>query len=126
MTKKLANTRAKPKSAVCRIRNPKPAADPVFPPVMQKVQEVLPKGKAVAELVFLTGQPLSTCQKMLSDNRMPNPAMIAALCQSKLVIETVLALTEGGTDPAVREVHKAVKRIQLERELAKLDAGDRA
>jgi hypothetical protein len=121
MKSKLAKTRAKPKSGNCRIRNQKTAAEVVFPPVMQKVQDALPSGNAVAELVFLTGQPLSNCQKMLSENRLPNPAMLAALCQTRLVIETVLALTEGGTDPAVRDVHKAVLRLQLERKLAALD-----
>jgi hypothetical protein len=73
----------------------------------------------------LTDQPLSTCEKLLSGHRLPNPETLAALCQSRLVIETVLALTEGGTDPVVRDVHKAVRRLKLERELSELD-GSRA
>lgn len=126
MSAKLTKTRAKPKPRVCRKGNPKASEATAFPPVMQRVQASLPERKAVAELMFLTGQPLSSCQKMLAGIRLPNPEMLAALCQSRLVIETVLALTEGGTDPVVRDVHKAVRRLQLERELARIDAGDDA
>jgi hypothetical protein len=88
---------------------------------MQNVQASLGKTNAAKKLAFFTDQPLSICQKLLSGHRLPNQEMLTALCKSPLVIETVLALTEGGTDPVVRDVHKAVRRLKLERELSELD-----
>lgn len=126
MIKKLAKSHAPTKSGHCRMGNQKGTTDRQLATVMQNVQAALPPRKAVQELVFLTGQPLSTCQKLLAGNRLPNPESLVALCQSRLVIETVLGLTEGCDDPVVRDVHKAVRRLKLERELAQLDIGGRS
>ena len=123
MTSKLAKQRAKPKSDDCRIRNQKDLTDRQLAAVMQRVQTSLPDRKAVQEMMFLTGQPLSTCQKLLAGIRLPGAESIAAMCQSRLVIQTVLGLTEGSDDPVVQSVHKAVRRLELERELAQIDAG---
>jgi hypothetical protein len=125
MSKTVAKSRSKSESGHCQIRNQKVLTDRQLAAVMQRVQTSLPERKAVQELVFLTGQPLSTCQKLLSGNRLPNPESLVALCQSRLVIETVLGLTEGSDDPVVQDVHKAVRRLELERELAQIDAGGR-
>lgn len=123
MTGKVAKTTAKPKSACCPIRQEKKSAASGLAAVMRNVQAVLEAGTAAKTLQFLTDQPISTCEKLLSGHRLPNPETLAALCQSKLVIETVLGLTAGSADPIVRDVHKAVMRLQLERKLAQLDAG---
>lgn len=125
MTSKLAKTCAKPKSGDCLIRQEKKSVPGGLAAVMQNVKASLEGASAAKTLRNLTDQPIDSCEKMLAGNRLPNPAMLAALCQSKLVIETVLALTEGGTDPAVVDVYTAVKRLQLERELALLNAGAR-
>jgi hypothetical protein len=124
MTRKLAKPRASAKSDGCRIRQEKKSAVGGLAAVMQNVQASLDGGKAAKTLNILTDVSVSTCEKMLAGNRLPNSEMLAALCQTRLVIETVLALTQGSSDPVVKDVHKAVRRLQLERELAHLDAGD--
>lgn len=123
MSKTLAKSRGKAESGHCRQRNQKDLTDRQLAAVMQKVQGALPGRKSVQEMMFLTGQPLSTCQKLLAGIRLPGAESLAALCQSRLVIETVLGLTEGSDDPVVKDVHKAVRRLQLERELAQIDSG---
>lgn len=125
MVAKVAKTRGKPKSATFPKRQEKKSPAGGLLAVMQNVQAVLEPGTAAKTLHFFTDQPISTCEKLLSGHRLPNPETLAALCQSKLVIETVLGLTAGGTDPVVRDVHKAVMRLQLERKLAQLDANNR-
>jgi hypothetical protein len=93
-------------------------------PVMQKLRDTLQAVKAAEELQFQTGQPLSICQKLLSGHRAPNGRMYEALFQSPLIVDVILGLTEGATDKHVRAVRKAVRRIKLEAEIARLDAGD--
>jgi hypothetical protein len=92
--------------------------------VMQKVRGSLGDSKPAQTLRFLTDQPLSICQKTLSGHRAPNAAMYEALFRSPLIVEAILGLTEGATDPKVRAVRKAVKRIKLEDEIARLEAGE--
>jgi hypothetical protein len=93
-------------------------------PVMQKVRGSLAVGKAAEELVFQTGQPLSICQKTLSGHRAPNAAMYEALFQSPLIVDAILGLTEGATHPKVRAVRNMVRRMKLEEEIKRLEAGD--
>ena len=123
MPSKVAKPRVAAKSVPSLVRNQKDLTDRQLAAVMQRVQKSLPDRKAVQEMMFLTGQGLSTCQKLLAGIRLPGAESLAALCQSRLVIETVLGLTEGSDDPVVKDVHKAVRRLQLERELAQIDAG---
>ena len=123
MPSKVAKPRVAAKSGHCLARNQKDLTDRQLAAVMQRVQTSLPDRKAVQEMLFLTGQGLSTGQKLLAGIRLPGAESLAALCQSRLVIETVLGLTEGSDDPVVKDVHKAVRRLQLERELAQIDAG---
>lgn len=91
---------------------------------MQKVKISLGAAKPAATLAFLTGEPLSICQKLLSGHRAPNAAMYEALFKTPLIIDAVLGLTEGASDPQAKAVRKAVLRIKLENELARLEAGE--
>lgn len=91
---------------------------------MQKVRGSLAPVKAAEELRFRTGQPLSICQKLLSGHRAPNAAMYEALFQSPLIVDAILGLTEGATDPKVRAVRKAVRRLKLEDDIRRLEAGE--
>ena len=93
-------------------------------PVMRKVRGSLAPAKAAEDLVFQTGQPLSICQKTLSGHRAPNAAMYEALFQSSLIVDAILGLTEGATDPKVRAVRNLVRRMKLEDEIKRIEAGD--
>ena len=93
-------------------------------PVMQKLRGSLPKVKSAEALVFHTGQALSICQKTLSGHRRPNGEMYEALFQSPLIVDAILGLTEGATDRKVLAVRKAIRRIKLEDEIARLEAGE--
>lgn len=106
-----------------------PEGKPNFPkgnpicPVMQKVKGSLKGDKPARELHFLTDQGLSTCQKLMSGHRRPNGAMYEALFQNHLIIDAILGLTEGATDPTARAVRKAIKRLAHEQAIARIDAG---
>jgi hypothetical protein len=124
MTRKLAAARRAAKSGRFPKGNPNFPARKQISPVMQKVRGSLSEVKSAEELHFLTSQPLSICQKLLSGHREPNAAMYEALFQTALITDAILGLTEGATDPKVRAVRKAVKRLKLEDEIARLEAGD--
>lgn len=121
--------RVKPARAAAKSRRfPKgnrnfPEGNPISP-VMQKVKVSLRTKKPARELHFLTDQPLSICQKLMSGHRAPNAAMYEALFLTPLITDAILGLTEGATDPKVRAVRRAIKRIKLEDEIARLEAGD--
>ncbi|WP_146090436.1 hypothetical protein [Rhodopseudomonas palustris] len=84
-------------------------------PVMQRVRAALGPHKAAAKLRFLTLQPESICEKTLAGNRLPNAAMIEALFSCELIIPAILGLIpEDATDPRVRAVRKAVRRIEID------------
>jgi hypothetical protein len=125
MTRRLDENRSPAKS------NRFPTGNPNFPegnrisPVMQKVKGSLASVKAAEELHFLTGQPLSICQKLLSGHRVENRDMIIALFQTHLVVDVILGLIDQDVhDPLARAVRKAIKKIKLQRELDQLEAED--
>lgn len=92
-------------------------ADPAanFSPVMQRVRASLGDHKSSAKLHYLTGQPLSICEKTLSGNRLPNAAMIEALFTDELIIAAILGLIpDDATHPKVRAVRKAMRRLELD------------
>jgi hypothetical protein len=91
---------------------------------MQKVKGLLTGPKPARQLQDLTDQPLSICQKLLSGHRVENREMLTALLRTRLIADVILAVTEGASDPTVKAVRKAVKCVKLERELARLKAGD--
>lgn len=94
-------------------------------PVMQNVRGSLGTVKAAQELEFLTEQPLSICQKLLSGHRVENRDMLVALCQTRLVIDTILGLIDPDTkDPTARAVRKLLKKYKLQQELQRLEAED--
>jgi hypothetical protein len=93
-------------------------------PVMQKVRGSLKQVKAAQELVFLTGQPLSICQKVLSGHRIENREMLAALFHSKLITSAIIGLTEGVSDPDAKAIRKFAQKLELKRQLAALDQED--
>lgn len=107
-----------------------PEGNPNFPkgnpisPVMQKVKGSLSSKKPARELHYLTDQPLSICQKLLSGHRAPNAAMYEALFRDELIVDAILGLTEGAAHPLVRAVRKAVRIVQKENEIALIKAGD--
>ncbi|CAL77386.1 hypothetical protein BRADO3608 [Bradyrhizobium sp. ORS 278] len=73
----------------------------------------------------MTGEPLSICQKLLSGHRVENRDMLVALCQTRLVIDAVLGLIDPDVkDPTARAVRKAMRKLKLELELARLDRED--
>ena len=90
---------------------------------MQKVKSSLGTVKAARELSFLTAQPLSITQKLLSGHRVENREMIVALAQTHLVVDLILGLiADDVKDPVARAMRKAAKKIKLQRELERLDA----
>jgi hypothetical protein len=92
---------------------------------MQNVRGSLGTVKAAQELEFLTEQPLSICQKLLSGHRVENRDMLVALCQTRLVIDTILGLIDPDTkDPTARAVRKLLKKYKLQQELQRLEAED--
>jgi hypothetical protein len=92
---------------------------------MQNVRGSLVGTKAAQELEILTGQPLSNCQKMLSGHRDENREMIVALCNTRLVADTILGLIDPDTrDPTARAVRKLIKKFKLQQELQRLEAED--
>lgn len=115
MSAKPAKPRAAVKSARC------PAGQQIAPqsvnisPVMQRVRAALGERKSAARLHYLTDQPISICEKTLSGNRLPNAAMIEALFGCELIIPAILGLIpEDATDPRVRAVRKAIRRLELD------------
>ncbi len=123
MSRKLTAARAAAKSGRFLNRNPNfPDGNPISP-VMQKVKGSLRGEKPARTLALLTGQPLSTCQKLMSGHRTENPEMIAALFHTPLLTDVILAYTAGATDPVVRAVRKAVRLVKLEQEIARVSAG---
>lgn len=119
-----ASSRARGKSgALHEGKKDFPPGNPIAP-VMQKLKSSLKGDKPAPTLAFLTGQPLSICQKLLSGHRRPNAAMYEALFAGELIVDAILGLTEGATHPKVRAVRRAVKRIKLQDEIARLEAGD--
>lgn len=91
---------------------------------MQKVRGSLKPVKAAQELVFLTGQPLSTCQKVLSGHLDENHKMLAAFFRSRLITSAIIGLTEGVTDPDAKAIRKFCQKLELKRQLAALDQED--
>src|SRR4051812_46007821 len=84
-----------------------PQGNPISP-VMQKVRSSLGTLKAAQELSFLTAQPLSIAQKLLSGHRVENREMIVALAQTRLSADLVLGLiAEDVKDPVARAMRKA-------------------
>jgi hypothetical protein len=113
------------KSGRCLIRNQNCRTGNQITPVMQNVRGSLAGLKAAQESEILTGQPLSSCQKMLSGQRDENREMIIALCQTRLVIDVVLGLIDPDVrDPTARAVRKLLKKFKLQRELERLEAED--
>jgi hypothetical protein len=125
MNRTVAKRGAIAKSKRFPIRNQNcPDGNPISP-VMQNVRGSLVGVKAARELEDLTGQPLSNCQKMLSGHRDENREMIIALCQTRLVIDTVLGLIDPEVrDPTARLVRKTLKKLKLHQELARLETED--
>nr|WP_157872577.1 hypothetical protein [Bradyrhizobium sp. ORS 278] len=125
MTSKLSGGSAKAKSGRFPDGNRNcPKGNPISP-VMQNVRGSLGAVKAAQELQFLTGEPLSICQKLLSGHRVENRDMLVALCQTRLVIDAVLGLIDPDVkDPTARAVRKAMRKLKLELELARLDRED--
>jgi hypothetical protein len=122
MTGKVAPRRAAAKSDHCPKGNPKVARPVENSPVMQRVRVSLGGNKPSAKLHFLTGQPLSICQKTLAGNRLPNAAMIEALFADELIIDAILGLIpDTATHPKVRAVRKAIRRLELDFEDAEDD-----
>lgn len=107
-----------------------PAGNRNFPkrnqisPVMQKVRSSLKPVKAAQELVFLTGQPLSICQKVLAGCRDENREMLAALFRCRLITSAIIGLTEGVNDPDVKAIRKFAQKLELKRQIAALDRED--
>jgi hypothetical protein len=125
MSAKLARAAVIAKSERFPIRNQNFPDGNQISPVMQNVRGSLVGTKAAQELEILTGQPLSNCQKMLSGHRDENREMIVALCQTRLVIDTMLGLIDPETrDPTARLVRKTLKKLKLQQELARLEAED--
>jgi len=90
-------------------------------PVMQKVKGSLKPVKAAQELVFLTGEPLSICQKVLSGHRKENGELLAAFFRSRLITSAIIGLTEGVTDPDAKAIRKFCQKLELKRQLAALE-----
>lgn len=91
-------------------------------PVMRKVRGSLAPLKAAAELRFLTGQPLSICQKTLSGHRIENRDMLAALFTTRLAASAVLGLIPKDVrDPTARKLRKFAAKLNLQLELDRLD-----
>ncbi len=107
--------RVKAKNGRCPEGNPNSSDGLENSPVMRRVRDKLPNKKAAPKLAFLTGQPLSICQKTLAGNRLPNAAMLAALFEDELIIDAILGLIpEDATHPKVRAVRKAIRMLELE------------
>jgi hypothetical protein len=124
MAKKVARTGVTAKSGRFLTRNQNCLTRNQISPVMQKVRDSLTAPNRAEHLSFLTKQPLSTCQKLLSGHLTENPVMTAALFRTHLITDAILGLTEGATDPTARAVRKLIKKLKLEQQLARLDAGD--
>ena len=90
---------------------------------MQKVKGSLPRPNSAEALQFLTKGSLSTCQKLLSGDAVENGHMLRAMCQTSLAIDVVLGLIEDATHPSTIRLRKLVKRLKLDIEIEKLDAG---
>ncbi len=115
MTAKPAKPRAAVKSARCPAGQRNAPKDVAISPVMQRVRAALGPHKAAAKLRFLTDQPESICEKTLAGNRLPNAAMIESLFGCELIIPAILGLIpEDATDPRVRAVRKAIRRLELD------------
>lgn len=91
---------------------------------MQKVRGSLKPVKAAQELTFLTGQPLSICQKVLSGHRKENGDLIASFFRSRLITSAIIGLTEGVNDADAKAVRKFCQKLELKRQLAALDQED--
>jgi hypothetical protein len=97
-------------------------------PVMQIAKGLLAGTKSAQELQFLTGQPLSICQKTLSGHRAPNAAMYEALGATHLAAAAVVALIPADhSDPRIRSLRALARKIvveqKAEREIAAIEAG---
>lgn len=121
MTGKVAKKAANTKSGHFPQRNRTIPEGNQISPVMQKTRGLLGGVKTAQELNFLTAQPLSLCQKTLTGHRLENRDMLAAMAQSKLIIAVVLGLSEGSDDPVVKQVRKAVRKIELQLQLDAID-----
>ncbi len=115
----MSANRAKPRAAVKSARCPegqqKPSEAEVLSPVMRRLRVALGERKSAARLHYLTEQPLSICEKTLAGNRLPNAAMYEALFGTELIIPTILGLIpDDATDPRVRAVRKAIRRLELD------------
>jgi hypothetical protein len=124
------DAKARPKQLICKIE-PFPEWESEFPrrgshfASYAEVKGSLASVKAADELHFLTGQPLSICQKLLSGHRVENRDMIIALFQTHLVVDVILGLIgQEVSDPVARAVRKAIKKIKLQRELEQLETED--
>jgi hypothetical protein len=127
MTRLVANRRGAGKSERFPIGNQNCRTGNPISPVMQNVRGSLAGLKAAQELEILTGEPLSNCQKMLSGHRDENREMIVALCQTRLVIDTILGLIDPEVrDPTARLVRKEMKKLKLKLELQRLEAEEGA
>ncbi len=91
---------------------------------MQKMRGSLKHVKAAQELMFLTGQPLSICQKVLCGQRIENREMLAAFFRSRLIVPAIIGLTEGVTDPDAKAIRRFAQKLELKRQLAALDQED--
>jgi hypothetical protein len=94
------DAKARPKQLICKIE-PFPEWESEFPrrgshfASYAEVKGSLASVKAADELHFLTGQPLSICQKLLSGHRVENRDMIIALFQTHLVIDVIWTLVDA-------------------------------
>lgn len=79
MPRKLRAASARAKSASIRIRNQNCRIRNQISPVMAVVNSALPADKRAYHLHILTGEPLSSCQKMLSGHRSENLDMLRKL-----------------------------------------------
>jgi hypothetical protein len=124
MSAKLAKPRAAAKSG----RFPK--GNQIFPegnrisPVMQKVRGSLRPVKAAQELVFLTGEPLSICQKTLTGHRCENRELLLAMMRTRLITDVVIAATAGATDPDAKALRKLAQKLELQRKLREIEEGE--
>lgn len=85
------------KTARCRPRQSKQTARQSISPVMQKVQDRLPRHKPAVHLNILTDIPVSTGEKLLSGQRGESAETLIALLRSSLGRDVLFALMGDAT-----------------------------
>lgn len=99
MPSKVARMPVDGKSTGCRIRQSKQTIRQSISDAMRKARSLLPTTKAAKHLEILTDVPLSTCEKVISGGRSPNPEILVGLLRSDLGQDVLIALM-GDAKPA--------------------------